>query len=83
MKETFILTKAFLKNGFRSSDKKKSKVLGYIAIVIYFSIFTTYISQVTLNILKEYELEYIFIQILILLNINYCPRLQKNRLLCT
>ena len=69
MKETFILTKAFLRNGFRSSDKKKSKILGYIAIVLYFSIFTTYISQVTLNILKEYELEYIFIQILVLLNI--------------
>lgn len=69
MRETFILTKVLLKNGFRSSDKRKNKILGYLAIVIYFSVFTIYISQVTLQLLADYALEYLFIQILLLFNV--------------
>ena len=33
MKETLLLTKTFLKNGFRSSDKGKFKVGAYIVII--------------------------------------------------
>ena len=69
MKETLLLTKTFLKNGFRSSDKGKFKVGAYIFLTIYFSIVTTYISIESLKVLKNIMLESLFIQIIILMDI--------------
>ena len=69
MKETLLLTKTFLKNGFRSSDKGKFKVGVYIFLTLYFSIVTTYISIETLKVLKNIMLESLFIQVIILMDI--------------
>ena len=53
MKETILLTKTFIKNGFRSGEKGKTKIGLYIAICIYFSVFTLYISFNAMNVLKN------------------------------
>ena len=69
MRETILLTKAFLKNGFRSGDKGKTKIGMYIFICIYFSIFTLYISHETMKVLHDVLLEELFVQTIILFDI--------------
>ena len=50
MKETILLTKTFIKNGFRSGEKGKTKVGLYIAICLYFSVFTLSTIVLALNL---------------------------------
>ena len=69
MRETILLTKTFLKNGFRSGDKGKTKIGLYIFICLYFSVFTLYISHEALNVLHEVLLEGLFVQAIILFDI--------------
>ena len=69
MRETILLTKAFLKNGFRSGDKGKTKVGLYIFICLYFSIFTLYISHEAMKVLHDALLEELFVQAIILFDI--------------
>lgn len=69
MKEVVLLTKAFIKNGFRAGDKGKTKIGLYLFIVLYFSIFTLYISHEAMNTLHSILLENLFIQAIILMDI--------------
>ena len=69
MKETILLTKTFIKNGFRSGEKGKTKICLYIAICIYFSVFTLYISFNAMNVLKNLMLENLFIQTIIVMDV--------------
>ena len=69
MRETILLTKTFLKNGFRSGDKGKTKIGLYIFICLYFSIFTLYISHEAMKVLHDALLEELFVQAIILFDI--------------
>ena len=68
MKESMLLTKTLLKNSFRRGYNEKSKIGVYIFILLYFAIFTLYVSNTVLTILKDVLLEHLFIQLVLVIN---------------
>lgn len=69
MKETILLTKTFLKNSFRSSDKKKNKFGLYLFLLVYFGFVFVFLSNEALTLLESIALEKLFIQAIVLMDI--------------
>lgn len=68
MKETILLSKTLIKNGFRKGYNEKSKAGIYVFILVYFAIFTIYVSTTALELLRDILLEELFLQIVLLIN---------------
>ena len=68
MKETILLSKTLIKNGFRKGYNEKSKTGIYVFILVYFAIFTIYVSTTALELLRDILLEELFLQIVLLIN---------------
>ena len=60
MKETILLSKTLIKNGFRKGYNEKSKTGIYVFILVYFAIFTIYVSTTALELLRDILLEELF-----------------------
>ena len=68
MKETILLSKTLIKNGLRKGYNEKSKAGIYVFILVYFAIFTIYVSTTALELLRDILLEELFLQIVLLIN---------------